>query len=300
MNSKKLNPIHPGEILQKEFLEPMGLSQNKLAIALRVPARRINEIILKKRGITADTALALPALTTACRKLLGGKEPVERQSRFDRLKARHETARQQWQAMAKNDQDKSPISVLWLAAQAWEVIKDEDWALISQTMAGWTRRLWHWEKPYQYIGGNVGKAKLGSGLGHSLGAALAHQPAERLCIDFQKDGDFLYTPAALWTAAHYRIPLLMVMENNRSYYNVEHHQEEVARERQRSVETKNIGARFDDPPVDFASLARSFGLYGEGPIENPNDLRPALERAKRVVKEKKQLALVDVVTRPSK
>jgi len=59
MGSKKLSPLHPGEILQKEFLEPMGLSQNKLAMALHVPARRINEIVLGKRGVTADTALRL-------------------------------------------------------------------------------------------------------------------------------------------------------------------------------------------------------------------------------------------------
>ncbi len=59
MKKKELAPVHPGEILQKEFLEPMGLSQNKLAIALHVPTRRINEIVLAKRSITADTALRL-------------------------------------------------------------------------------------------------------------------------------------------------------------------------------------------------------------------------------------------------
>ena len=59
MATKKLDPVHPGEILQEEFLEPMGLSQNRLALALGVPARRINEIVLGKRGITADTALRL-------------------------------------------------------------------------------------------------------------------------------------------------------------------------------------------------------------------------------------------------
>ena len=59
MARKKLDPVHPGEILQKEFLEPMGLSQNRLALALGVPARRINEIVLGKRAITADTALRL-------------------------------------------------------------------------------------------------------------------------------------------------------------------------------------------------------------------------------------------------
>jgi len=59
MKTTRLAPVHPGEILNKEFLEPMRLSQNRLAAALHVPARRINEIVLGKRGITADTALRL-------------------------------------------------------------------------------------------------------------------------------------------------------------------------------------------------------------------------------------------------
>ena len=59
MTEEKLKPVHPGKILQEEFIEPLGLSQNKLALALRVPARRINEIVLGKRRITADTALRL-------------------------------------------------------------------------------------------------------------------------------------------------------------------------------------------------------------------------------------------------
>ncbi len=59
MTQEKLSPIHPGEVLSEEFLKPMNLSQNQLAIAIRVPARRINEIVLGKRRITADTALRL-------------------------------------------------------------------------------------------------------------------------------------------------------------------------------------------------------------------------------------------------
>jgi antitoxin HigA-1 len=61
MKKSKLNPIHPGEVLMEEFLTPMNLSQNRLALALGVPARRINEIALEKRGISADTALRLSA-----------------------------------------------------------------------------------------------------------------------------------------------------------------------------------------------------------------------------------------------
>ncbi|MEY2833517.1 MAG: hypothetical protein RLZZ574_2776 [Cyanobacteriota bacterium] len=59
MNKDKLIPIHPGEVLLEEFLKPMNLSQNQMALALRVPARRINEIVHGKRRVTADTALRL-------------------------------------------------------------------------------------------------------------------------------------------------------------------------------------------------------------------------------------------------
>jgi addiction module HigA family antidote len=59
MKKEKLHPVHPGEVLLEEFLKPMGISQNRLALNIGVPPRRINEIVLRKRGITADTALRL-------------------------------------------------------------------------------------------------------------------------------------------------------------------------------------------------------------------------------------------------
>jgi addiction module HigA family antidote len=58
-NEERLAPVHPGEVLLEEFLKPMGLSQNRLALDIRMPARRINEIVLGKRRITPDTALRL-------------------------------------------------------------------------------------------------------------------------------------------------------------------------------------------------------------------------------------------------
>ena len=246
--------------------------------------------------VAADTSLALPVLTKACQQLLTKTRRTELQARFDTLKARHEALRKQWQAIAQNGQGKSPIPLPYLTQQVWSVIKDEDWALTSDAMRGWARRLWDWDKPYQYVGA-VG---LGGGIGQALGAALAHQPEGRLCIDFQPDGDLLFTPAALWTAAHHQIPMLVIMNNNRSYYNSERHQEMMAKMRERPVDNKGIGTHIDNPPVDYAGLARSFGLHGVGPIENPADLRPALEEAIKVVKDQKQLALVDVVTEASR
>ena len=141
---------------------------------------------------------------------------------------------------------------------------------------------------------------LGCGLGHAIGASLAHKQHGRLCVHFQADGDLLFTPAGLWTAAHHQIPMLIIMNNNRTYYNSERHQEVTAKTRARSTQNKGIGTRIDDPPVNYAGLARDFGLYGMGPIENPQDLRPALEEAMRFVRDKKRPALVDVVTYPSR
>jgi thiamine pyrophosphate-dependent acetolactate synthase large subunit-like protein len=103
--------------------------------------------------------------------------------------------------------------------------------------------------------------------------------------------------AALWTAAHYRLPLLLIVYNNRSFYNDELHQITMADLRGRPRENAWVGQRIEDPAVDLAGIARCYGLHGEGPITEPAELRPALERALRVVKEEGRLALVDIVAR---
>jgi len=246
--------------------------------------------------VTADTALALPMLTEACRRMLTKEKHAKIRKRYDSLKKKHVALRKKWRAQAVKERKQSPIALSRLAQTVWEVIQKEDWALVSKDIVGWARRLWDWDKPYQFVGG----PGLGSRLAHSLGAALAHQPEGRLCIDFQPDGDLLFTPAALWTAAHHPIPLLIIMNNNRSYYNSERHQEMMADTRKRPVANKGIGTRIENPPVNYAGLARDFGLHGFGPIENPGDLRSTLEEAVRIVKENKEAVLVDVVTCPTR
>jgi thiamine pyrophosphate-dependent acetolactate synthase large subunit-like protein len=117
-----------------------------------------------------------------------------------------------------------------------------------------------------------------------------------MVIDIQSDGDALYTPSALWTAAHYELPLLIVMDNNRAYNNSMEHAARIARARQRPVENQHIGTEIADPYVDFAKMAQAYGIYAEGPIIDPADLKPALDAAARVVREQRRPALVDVVT----
>ncbi len=250
-------------------------------------------------AIAADTAVALPELETLCRALVenGERHLVQRRERLARLGAMRRSLRDRWRNEAERARDAHPVSFPRLAADLWDAVKDEDWMLVNRTLRGWTRRLWNWTSPSQYVGALMGGG-VGYGIGHAMGAALAHRGTDKLCIDIQPDGDFLYTPSGLWTAAHHRIPLLIVMFNNRSYYNDEDHQILMARARGRPVENAHIGLRIDEPAVDFAGLARAFGVYAEGPIDDPAVLGPALQRAVHYVRRERQPALVDVITQP--
>jgi len=129
-----------------------------------------------------------------------------------------------------------------------------------------------------------------------MGVALANRGTGRLNVNFQPDGDLLFTTSALWTAAHHNIPLLSVMHNNRSYNNDYVHQVEVAHHRDRPAENAVVGIDINTPNVDFATVARGFGVHAEGPIEKPEDLLPAIQRAAEYVAREGKPALVDVIT----
>ena len=146
------------------------------------------------------------------------------------------------------------------------------------------------------LGGGRG-AGVGYGLPASIGAALGYKGSGRLCVSVVGDGDFLMTSNALWTAARYSIPLLVLVFNNRSYYNDEEHQERMAMRRERPVENKGIGVHINDPAPDLAAIARALSVEGFGPITEPDRLGPALDQAIAIVQGGKP-AVVDVVTQP--
>lgn len=247
--------------------------------------------------IMADTALAVPQLINMLRDL--NVDSFKRAQRWAAVEAKHNAFNRQWKSRAEAEVSDIPISAAGLAALLWEAVKGEDWVLVNGTLNGWARRLWEWSTPGQFLG-TSGGAGLGYGIGAALGAALAYRDTGKLCIDLQNDGDFLYCTSALWTAAHHRIPLLIVMNNNRTYYNSEEHQIEVARMRERDVANAAIGTRIDDPPISYAQLAHAFGIHAEGPVERPEDVVPAVRRAIAVVKEQGAPALVDIVTKPTR
>jgi thiamine pyrophosphate-dependent acetolactate synthase large subunit-like protein len=150
--------------------------------------------------------------------------------------------------------------------------------------------------PLDYIGSDGGGG-VGGGPGISVGAALALKGSGRLPIAVCGDGDFLMGVTAVWTAVHYKIPLLFVLANNRSFYNDELHQERMARMRNRPVENKWIGQRMSDPEVDLAAMGRAQGAIGFGPITKPADLASALEKAIAAV-DAGGVAVVDVRVEP--
>jgi thiamine pyrophosphate-dependent acetolactate synthase large subunit-like protein len=132
--------------------------------------------------------------------------------------------------------------------------------------------------PLDYLGQDGG-AGLGSGPGMAVGAALALAGSDRLPVAVLGDGDLLMGATALWTAAHHRLPLLVVVANNRSFFNDEVHQERMARARDRPVENRWIGQHIRDPDPDLAALARSLGLTAHGPITDLDALAPTLADA---------------------
>jgi thiamine pyrophosphate-dependent acetolactate synthase large subunit-like protein len=266
--------------------------------ALRSWAQTYLSLVPLDLPMAADPGVVLPLLVNQVEeRLQEDARTAPRQARFAALRARHAALRREWLGIVETQRSQRPIAYSVLAATVWEAIKGEDWILANGTARGWAKRVWEWQ-PERFCGGSGG-AGLGYGLGASLGVALALQDRGKVCVNLQSDGDLLYVTSALYTAAHHQIPLLTVMCNNRSYYNDEEHQEVMAKVRERSVENKVVGIRIDNPAPDFAKIAQGFGVYAQGPIEDPQDLAPALKRALKVVKEDRLPALVDVVTQPT-
>jgi thiamine pyrophosphate-dependent acetolactate synthase large subunit-like protein len=167
---------------------------------------------------------------------------------------------------------------------------------ITHLPLSWDAEWWPFRHPLDQIGGDGGGG-VGGGPGMSVGAALALKGSGRMPIGICGDGDYMMGCTALWTAVHYRLPLLVVVANNRSFFNDELHQERVARIRNRPVENRWIGQRISDPDIDMAGVARAQGALGFGPVSRMDELKPTFEQAIAAV-EQGQVAVVDVRVKP--
>lgn len=244
--------------------------------------------------VLADTALALPALTSIIGKRAKGDAELARKitERGQAVAEMHDAQRAKWREQAKVDWDASPITLPRLATEVWDKIQHEDWVLTTNAFEDWALKLWDFDKPYRWPGKALGT---GTQIGMATGVALAHRGTGRLVVDCQTDGDLLFDVGALWFAAKHKVPFLCVMHNNRAYYNDWEHQITVARQRGTPVERAYIGMDIMDPAPDFATIARGFGWYAEGPIEDAKDIASALDRAIAQVKSGVP-ALIDIIT----
>ena len=243
-------------------------------------------------AIAADAEATLPALVEACKSLITADRKNAFADRGKKLAAAHDQALEAARTAATYAWDASPISVPRMQAELYAQIKDKDWSLVSGTPG----RLWNVDKYYRTIGGSGG-AGVGYGAPAAVGAALANKKHGRLSVNIQNDGDLMYAPGILWTAAHHRIPLLMVMHNNRAYHQEVMHIQRMANRHQRGITNAGIGTRIENPNIDYATVAKGLGVVGVGPVTDPKDLAPAIQRALEAVN-RGEPALVDVVTQP--
>ncbi len=214
----------------------------------------------------ADVAiLASPdACVTALVDALGPLDAPARAPWLDRLAAEP--------APPTGTQDCMPLAEM--ARVTTEVLAAHNPSYIRLPL-GWPGEFCRFAHPMDYIGFDGGGG-IGSGPGMAVGAALAMRGGDRLPVAVLGDGDYLMGITALWTGVHYRIPVLIVVANNQSFFNDELHQERVARMRGRPVENRHIGLRMSDPEFDLAGLARNQGAQGIGPVRTAAELDSAL------------------------
>ncbi len=247
--------------------------------------------------IAGDGEASLPALTEAVKRLIDEGRKAAYDARGKKLAAAHLAMVEQSKTDATIGWGSSPITTARMCAEVYAQIKDEDWSLVGTTIRlTWPHRLWDFKRPYQW-NGLSGGGGVGYNLPASLGAALANKKHSRFTVAFGGDGDFMFNPGALWTAAHHKIPMLYIVQNNRAYHQEYMYLVAMAARHGRGVDRMDIGTTIKDPNIDYATIARGMGVYGEGPITDPKDLAPALARAVAVVKAG-ETAVVDVVTDP--
>ncbi len=298
------NGENDGAGLQESHIKPDAKLISISSIALNTKSnyqdfQRFQVIDVEMAG---DAEATLPALIEAVKQALPASRQAAIEARGQGMKKAWSEARDRTRAAASYAWDASPISTARMAMEVYAQIKDLDWSSVGgdRQLSSWPSRLWPMDKHYQHIGGPGGYG-IGYGLPAAVGAALANRDAGRFSVNFQPDGDIMFSPGALWTAARHKIPLLSVMHNNRGYHQEVMHVQRMANRRNRVAylgkDLGPLGTRIENPNIDFGKLASSMGVWSAGPITDPNELAPALKKAVEVVKAGEP-ALVDVVTQP--
>ena len=245
-------------------------------------------------AISGDVEATLPDLIEAVKRTAGTERKAAFSERAAAIARMHRAMKERDKEASAVGWDTSPISTGRLSAELYNSIKGEKWALAVSDRTVWPRRLWPVTEHHQMLGG-TGGAGVGGSLPIALGAALANKDKGIFTCTIQPDGDLMYAPGALWTAAHHKIPLLLVMHNNRCYHQEIMHVQRMAGLHKRPIDSARVGCVITNPDIDFAKVAQGLGVWAEGPVTDPARIGPALKRAVAEVKNGRP-ALVDVVT----
>jgi thiamine pyrophosphate-dependent acetolactate synthase large subunit-like protein len=243
-------------------------------------------------AISGDAEASLPVLTEELKTAIGLTQRMARADRTGKLRDDYKRMKERARTAASYGWDATPVSTARLGATLWNTIKNEKWCMAVSGMQ-WNRSLWPATEYYNFIGGSGGSG-VGYGAPAAVGAALANRDKGIITVSFEGDGDLMYAPGVLWTAAHHKIPLLMIMHNNRAYHQEVMHLQKMAALHNRRMDQASIGTTIENPNIDFAKLAQAMGVFSEGPITNPSAVGPALNKALSVV-QRGEPALVDVV-----
>jgi thiamine pyrophosphate-dependent acetolactate synthase large subunit-like protein len=249
-------------------------------------------------AIAADAETTLPSLIEEVRRLMTPERKTAAQTRGARVAAAHKATHLRLVEDARHGWDASPISVPRMIAELGAQIKNDDWAIVSghQFTGDWQRRLLNFDKHYRYNGDSGGMG-IGYDSPASVGAALANKKLGRLSIGIVGDGDLNFGPGVLWTAVHHRIPLLLVVHNNRAYHAEVMIVQRMGGSRGRGSGHDHVGNVITDPNINYAQMAKAYGMYSEGPVDNPNELAGAYRRALQRVRAGEP-ALIDVISQP--
>ena len=253
-------------------------------------------------AMAADAEATLPALIEAVKSAIGNERKAAIAARGEAAKKSYAEDRVRTRQAAAFGWDASPISTARLVMETFAQIKDLDWSLVAAESPGffWPMRLWPMQKHYHWLGRSGGYG-VGYGAPASIGAALANRDLGRFSVSFQPDGDLMYAPGVLWTAAKHKIPILSVMHNNRGYHQEVMHVQRLSNFRNRPVNLGGdmgpVGTGIMNPDIEYHKLAESMGWWAKGPIKDPAQLGPALKEAIAVVRSG-QPALLNVWTQP--
>ncbi|HUY06832.1 MAG TPA: thiamine pyrophosphate-dependent enzyme [Acidimicrobiales bacterium] len=254
-----------------------------------------NAAIEREVELVADPVVGLTQVLGVIERLVSaGEDPyaADRARRRELIGNRHDqifaSAREKLEANREN----VPISAGRMVQAVWSAVKDLPWILALRNTRSWPLGVWEFTGAGEYMG-HSGGAGVGYGPGAMVGVALAAQENGKVAIAIIGDGDLVMAANAIWTAVHYHLPLLVVVNNNSSFYNDELHQYMVAGIRGREPDNAWIGTRYENPNVDFAVVARGYGASAMGPIEDPSELDDAMSWAVKEVRDGR-VAVVDV------